>query len=196
MMLMKPWITLLFWGLCASLSAQKTYTLSGTLTDGENGETLIGATIYAPEPGRGTITNEYGFYSLPLPAGDSVLVQFSYVGFQPQTFKLYLTEDTRLDVALGTGVQLAEVVVKADSYEEQLKSTEMSVEAITTKEAKLIPVLLGESDILKTLQLKPGIPSGSEGSTGLYVRGGASDQNLIVLDEAVVYNAAHLFGFF
>ena len=196
MMLMKPWITLLFWGLCASLSAQETYTLSGTLTDGENGETLIGATIYAPEPGRGTITNEYGFYSLPLPAGDSVLVQFSYVGFQPQTFKLYLTEDTRLDVALGTGVQLAEVVVKADSYEEQLKSTEMSVEAITTKEAKLIPVLLGESDILKTLQLKPGIPSGSEGSTGLYVRGGASDQNLIVLDEAVVYNAAHLFGFF
>ncbi len=181
-----------FW----SLPAQEHFVLSGTLTDAESGETLIGATVYLPELERGTITNEYGFYSIKLPAQDSVLVQFSYVGFQTKVFKVFLTSDLRMDVELGTGVELAEVVVKADSYEEQLKSSEMSVEAISTREAKLVPVLLGESDILKTLQLKPGIPSGSEGSTGLFVRGGASDQNLIVLDEAVVYNAAHLFGFF
>ncbi len=177
-------------------TAQETFVLSGTLSDAETGETLIGATIYVPQLERGTISNEYGFYSIKLPARDSLMVQFSYVGFQTKTFTVYLEENTRLDVELGTGVELAEVVVKADSYEEQLNSTEMSVEAISTREAKLVPVLLGESDVLKTLQLKPGIPSGSEGSTGLFVRGGAADQNLIVLDEAVVYNAAHLFGFF
>ncbi len=177
-------------------TAQERFVLSGTLSDVETGETLIGATIYVPQLERGTISNEYGFYSIKLPARDSLMVQFSYVGFQTKTFTVYLEENTRLDVELGTGVELAEVVVKADSYEEQLNSTEMSVEAISTREAKLVPVLLGESDVLKTLQLKPGIPSGAEGSTGLFVRGGAADQNLIVLDEAVVYNAAHLFGFF
>ncbi len=180
----------------AILPAQESFVLSGTLSDAQSGETLIGATVYVPDWQRGTLSNEYGFYSIKLPARDSVLVQFSYVGFQTKSFTVYLEEDTRLDVELGVGVELAEVVVKADSYKEQLNSTDMSVEAISTHEAKLVPVLLGESDILKTLQLKPGIPSGSEGSTGLFVRGGASDQNLIILDEAVVYNAAHLFGFF
>lgn len=179
-----------------SLSAQEKYTVSGTVRDGESGETLIGATVAVPDRDVGTITNEYGFYSFTLEGGDSILIAYSYVGFQTQTRKVLLDRDISLDVELGSGVQLEEVVVKANSFEEQLNSTEMSVEVITTKEAKLIPVLLGESDILKTIQLKPGIPSGSEGTTGLFVRGGGSDQNLIVLDEAVVYNANHLFGFF
>jgi hypothetical protein len=171
-------------------------TISGTIKDGENGEDLIGATVAVPELGLGTSSNAYGFYSLSVPTGDTLNVVFSYVGFQSQTFSLLLRQDTTFNINLTTGVQLDEVVVKANSFREQINSTEMSVEAITTREAKLVPVLLGESDILKTIQLKPGIPSGSEGRTGLFVRGGAQDQNLIVLDEAVVYNANHLFGFF
>ncbi|MCB0633904.1 MAG: TonB-dependent receptor, partial [Lewinella sp.] len=179
-----------------ALSAQEKYTISGTVRDGQTGETLIGASVSAEGTDIGTITNEYGFYSITLTGGDSISLSFSYVGFQSEQRRLLLTENTSLDVEMGSGVQLEEVVVKANSFEEQMRSTEMSVETITTEEARLIPVLLGESDILKTIQLKPGIPSGSEGTTGLFVRGGGSDQNLIVLDEAVVYNANHLFGFF
>lgn len=182
--------------LLPALRAQERFTVSGTVRDGQSGETLIGASVAAVGTDIGTITNEYGFYSVTLEGTDSVTLAFSYVGFQTVQRRILLTENTTLDVELGGGVQLEEVVVKANSFEEQMRSTEMSVETITTEEARLIPVLLGESDILKTIQLKPGIPSGSEGTTGLFVRGGGSDQNLIVLDEAVVYNANHLFGFF
>ncbi len=182
---------------CSSwVLGQEKVTLSGSVKDGESGETLIGATVAVPVLGLGTTTNEYGFYSLAIPAGDSVTVEFSYVGFQTQNRRLLLSASQTLDVELGTGVELSEVVVKANSYEEQLNTTEMSVEAISTKEVQLLPVVFGESDILKTIQLKPGIPSGSEGTTGLFVRGGSADQNLIVLDEAIVYNPNHLFGFF
>lgn len=185
-----------FINLIPLVQAQTSYTVSGTVKDGENGETLIGATVYAAAFDKGANTNEYGFYSLTLPGGDSVTLQYSYVGFQPLNQTIFLNENKTLNIELGTGVQLAEVVVKANSIEEQLNSTQMSVEAVSTREAKLLPALLGEVDILKTIQLKPGIPSGSEGSTGLFVRGGASDQNLIILDEAIVYNPNHLFGFF
>lgn len=182
-------------GLSFSAQAQQ-LTVSGTVSDANNGETLIGASVTVVITGTGTVTNEYGFYSLSLPAQDSVLLEFSYVGFQTQRQTVFLTKNTRLNVQLSSGVQLDEVVVQASSFQEQLKSTEMSVEGITTQQAKVIPVVLGESDILKVIQLKPGIPSGAEGTTGLFVRGGSSDQNLIVLDEAVVYNPNHLFGFF
>ena len=177
---------------------QESMTLSGVVKDASNGETLIGATIFVPQANTGTVTNEYGFYSITLDeiTSDSVQIDFSYVGFQTSSQRVKLQPEYKLDVELGTGVELQEIVIKANSFSEEVKSTEMSVESISPKEAKLIPVLLGESDVLKTIQLKPGIPSGSEGSTGLYVRGGRSDQNLIVLDEAVVYNASHLFGFF
>ncbi|MCR9055214.1 MAG: TonB-dependent receptor [Phaeodactylibacter xiamenensis] len=190
-------LLLLFSGLMLAFFLQaQDVTISGTIKDGENGEDLIGATVAVPELGLGTSSNAYGFYSLSVPTGDTLKVVFSYVGFQSQAFTLLPRQDTTFNINLTTGVQLDEVVVKANSFQEQINSTEMSVEAITTREAKLVPVLLGESDILKTIQLKPGIPSGSEGRTGLFVRGGAQDQNLIVLDEAVVYNANHLFGFF
>jgi hypothetical protein len=183
--------------LCSTLAAaQKDFTLSGSIKDQDSGETLVGASIAAPGLGIGTTSNEYGFFSLSLPSGDSVEIIVSYVGFQSQVQKFYLLSDQVFNFKLTTGVQLGEVLVKANSYRERMTSTEMSVEAITTREARLLPVLLGESDILKTIQLKPGIPSGAEGTTGIFVRGGGSDQNLIVLDEAVVYNPNHLFGFF
>lgn len=175
---------------------QAVFTVSGKVLDQENGETLIGATVFSNPTGRGVTTNEYGFYSISLPGGDSVRLEFSFVGFQTRYLSLFLTEDVYVDIELGNGVQLEEVTVKANSFQEQLKSTEMSVEAISTREVKSLPALFGETDILKTIQLKPGIPSGSEGTTGLFVRGGASDQNLIELDEALVYNPNHLFGFF
>ncbi|MEM1217629.1 MAG: TonB-dependent receptor [Bacteroidota bacterium] len=191
-----PWIIWLFLLIGVNSFAQDKFTVSGSIADAETGETLIGATVFIPSSGEGTVTNEYGFYSITLPAADSVTLEFSYVGFSNELRTIPLRSDQQLSIELGSGIKLEEVVVKANSFQEQLTSTEMSVEAITTKEAKLIPVLLGESDIIKTIQLKPGIPSGSEGTTGLFVRGGGSDQNLILLDEALVYNASHLFGFF
>ena len=195
---MYRFLNLLLFLMCCQLTllAQEEVILSGTISEAESGETLIGATILVKELNIGTGTNEYGFYSLSVPKGKTINIEFSYVGFNTIYKELRLDADQILDIELSSGVQLDEVVVKANSFEEQLRSTEMSVEEITTKEAKLVPVIFGESDILKTIQLKPGIPSGSEGTTGLFVRGGGSDQNLIVLDEAVVYNANHLFGFF
>lgn len=180
----------------SGLFAQQKFTLSGVLTDGNSGESLIGATVFVPALETGTVTNEYGFYSISLPAGDSLTVEFSYVGFQNKQFRMALSQNLTLNVELGTGIELQTIEVKANSYQEQLRSTEMSVEGISTREVKVLPAILGETDILRTIQLKPGIPSGSEGTTGLFVRGGGADQNLIVLDEAIVYNPNHLFGFF
>ncbi len=171
-------------------------TVSGTVSEQATGETLIGATVMESESGAGTVTNEYGFYALRLAPGDSITLVFSYVGFENIRRTVFLKEDVRLDVELGEGVELQEVEVTANSYREQLNNTQMSVEGISSGETKLIPVLLGEPDILKAIQLKPGIPSGSEGTTGIFVRGGGNDQNLILLDDAVVYNPNHLFGFF
>lgn len=180
-----------------TLSAQNA-TVSGTLRDSQNGETLIGATVQAPGLGKGNASNEYGFYSLTLPEGkDSVELRFSYIGYQTQSLKVLPRGAVKLDIQLAPiGALLEEVVVKANALDEKRKSTEMSVSTITTKEVKALPALFGETDIIKILQLKPGITPGSEGTTGIYVRGGNNDQNLIVLDEAVVYNANHLFGFF
>ncbi|MFK7935478.1 MAG: TonB-dependent receptor [Saprospiraceae bacterium] len=172
-------------------------TVSGKLSEAETGETIIGATVAVPSLSAGTTTNAYGFYSLSIPQSDEeITIIFSYVGSQSQERNIVPNQDVALNIELGTGLELEEVVVKANSFEEQLNSTQMSVEQITAREAKLLPAFLGEVDVLKTIQLKPGIPSGSEGSTGLFVRGGGSDQNLIVLDEALVYNPNHLFGFF
>ncbi len=191
-----PLITLLLF-FSFVIFGQEEITISGTLSDAESGETLIGASVIIRPNSIGTTTNEYGFYSITIPkVSDSLEIEFSYVGFQPQSRRILPNQTILLNIELSTGIQLQEVVVKANSYKEQLNSTQMSVEEISTAEVKVIPALLGETDILKTIQLKPGIPSGSEGTTGLFVRGGGNDQNLIILDEAVVYNANHLFGFF
>jgi hypothetical protein len=174
-------------------------TLSGFVSDAENGERLIGATVYVPELGVGTATNAYGFYSLTLAApGDSLVLRVSFVGFAPETLRLFPEGDLRLDVALAPEAAAleGEVVVVADRGEEALTSTQMSVASLTPAQVAAIPALLGESDVLKALQLMPGVQSGGEGSSGLYVRGGGPDQNLILLDGAPIYNASHIFGFF
>jgi hypothetical protein len=175
---------------------QTGFRLNGTIRSAEDGETLPGVSIAVPSLGLGASSNEYGFYSLLLPSGDSLDVVFSFVGYQTQTRRVRLAVDTRLDIQLVFGVELETVEVTAQGGREEVRNPQMSVEVIQAKEVKMIPVLLGESDILKAIQLKPGIPSGAEGVTGLFVRGGGSDQNLFVLDEAVVYNPNHLFGFF
>jgi len=187
---------LLLWLLFSTaVFAQKNYTVSGTLKDANSGETLIGANVYVGDGSTGTITNEYGFYSLSL-AADTVLITFSYIGYQPSIHKFYLNGDTTLNIELSDGKTIEEVVVSASSNKEKMNSTQMGMDEVTVKEAKEIAAVFGEVDIIKVLQLKPGVQSGTEGSSGVYVRGGGADQNFFVLDEAPVYNPSHLFGFF
>ena len=173
----------------------KTHTLSGFVKEKGSKETLIGVNVYIPSLKTGTTTNTYGFYSLTLPA-DSYLVVFSYVGFQPHTYTVNFNSDNKLNVELDNSIALSEVVITAEKYEKISESSQMSVIDIPVKQVKSIPALLGEKDVLKVIQLMPGVQKGSEGSSGLYVRGGGADQNLIILDDATVYNAYHLFGFF
>ncbi len=182
--------------LTSSLFAQQ-HTISGYVKDGRTGETLIGATVFEPITQKGTTTNSYGFYSLTLPAQDSLTLQITYIGYDDKPQRIGLMENVSLDVELFyDSEELVEIVVKANSAQEQVNSTQMSVDRISTKEAKALPALFGEVDIIKTLQLKPGVSSAGEGSSGVVVRGGGPDQNLIILDEALVYNPSHLFGFF
>ncbi len=177
--------------------AQKNFTISGQIKDKETGEDLFGATIIVENlKGVGTTTNMYGFYSLALPAGEHQLV-FSYIGFENIEFKINLTQNVKKDIQLGSNsTQINEVVVTAEKADRNVSSTQMSVARLDLKEAEALPVLFGERDILKTIQLMPGVQSAGEGSSGFYVRGGSSDQNLILLDGAPVYNASHLLGFF
>lgn len=174
---------------------QNTVTISGYISDAKNGETLIGASIYAPTLEIGTATNEYGFYSLKIPQGKTKVV-FSFIGYNSEEKEINVTEDLQINIELFSGQTLTEINVSAESNKEVLNSTQMSVEKLSMREAKLLPALFGEVDIIKTLQLKPGIKSGGEGTTGVVVRGGSPDQNLFILDEAVIYNPSHLFGFF
>ena len=176
--------------------AQNSYTLSGYMKDASTGEELLYANIYAIEAAQGATTNLYGFYSITLPEG-KYKIQYSYLGYEPQFFELDLSQDVKKDVELQLAAsELQEVVVKAEKEDENLSTTEMGTVKLSMKEIKSLPVLFGEQDVLKTIQLMPGVSSAGEGSTGFYVRGGNVDQNLILLDEAPVYNASHLLGFF
>jgi len=178
------------------LEAQtKKHTISGFVKEKGSKETLIGVNVYIPALKTGTITNAYGFYSLTLPV-DSYQVVFSYVGFQHNIYNINLNSDVNLNVELDNSIELSEVVITAEKYERISQTSQMSVVEIPVKQVKSIPALLGEKDVLKVIQLMPGVQKGSEGSSGLYVRGGGADQNLIILDDATVYNAYHLFGFF
>lgn len=186
--------------LCLLLSgiaaAQNSFTISGYVKDGSTGEDLIGANVYLQnDVTTGTSTNLYGFYSLTLPEGDYKVV-FSFIGYQDQVQSISLIADQRVNVALQQGELLEEVVVKAERGDQNINSTEMGTVELNMEQIKTIPVLFGEVDILKTIQLLPGVGGAGEGNTGFYVRGGGPDQNLILLDEAVVYNTGHLFGFF
>lgn len=176
-------------------SAQRV-TLSGTIRDSKTGEVLIGATVYAPDLKTGTITNAYGYYVLSTDKGPQT-IQFQFVGYLSHEAKLDLSKDQVLNVELvPVDEAIDEVVVKAKGPDSNVSQTEMSVARLNPKDAEVIPVLFGERDVMKTLQLMPGVKSAGEGSSGFYVRGGGLDQNLILLDEAPVYNASHLLGFF
>jgi hypothetical protein len=177
--------------------AQKKFTISGTVRDASTGETLIGASIRIQELGTsGTATNNYGFYSLN-PAEGAYTLLFSYIGYETRVEKVSLHNNQTLNISLTNKSTLQEVVIAAGRrVNEQVTSPQMGLEKLNMAQINMVPVVMGERDILKTITLMPGIKSGGEGNTGFYVRGGASDQNLILLDEATVYNASHLLGFF
>ena len=188
-------VTTLLLLLGAVLVAQD-YTISGYMRDAKSGEELLYATVSAEGTTSGVSTNLYGFYSLTLPAGEYT-INYSYVGYESIAFKVNLNQDVKKDIELGGDAQLLnEVVVVAKKEDENVTNTEVSVVKLDIKDAKKIPVLFGEQDILKTIQLLPGVSANSEGGSGFFVRGGDADQNLILLDEAPVYNASHLLGFF
>lgn len=189
----------LIWLLCLlalPAIAQERFTLSGTVTDGSSNETLIGASIYVKETQSGTTTNEYGFYSLTLPAG-TYHVTISYVGFPSIEETIDLQQNVRRNIGLASGQkELDEVVVNTNPVKTDVRKPEMSVNKLSMAQVKKMPVVLGESDILKSILQLPGVTNAGEGASGFNVRGGAADQNLILLDEATVYNSSHLFGFF
>ncbi|HYV90691.1 MAG TPA: TonB-dependent receptor [Chitinophagales bacterium] len=178
------------------LRAQSHYTISGYIHDAQTGESLIGASIYDQRTLQGNFTNEYGYYSITLNEGE-VWLTASYLGYQTLSDTFILKENTSRNIKLTSGVQLQEVVVTADETNSKIEErTQMSAMEIPMEQLKKLPALFGETDVLRTLQLLPGVSGGGEGSTGLFVRGGTPDQNLILLDGVPVYNASHLFGFF
>ena len=174
--------------------AQQRFTISGTVTDSYSGETMIGASVFEPGLEKGTTTNTYGFYSLSLPAGIYEIV-YSFVGYEPYAVEVELNKDVRIDVSLK-GMELMEVELVEKVTTQIQEQTQMSTIDLPMEAVNKLPVFMGERDILKTAQLLPGIQSGNEGTSGLFVRGGSPDQNLILLDGVPVYNANHLFGFF
>ncbi len=180
----------------AQTSVSPKYTISGYIKDASNGENLLAAAIYVVELGKGTTTNEYGFYSLTMPA-DTYTIRITYVGLATQEKKVILSADIRLNVDMGSSVQeIQEVLITGERKDANVESTDMGKQVLSVEVSKSLPALFGEVDILKTIQLLPGIMAAGEGNTGFYVRGGGPDQNLVLLDDAVVYNTGHLFGFF
>ncbi|CAN5274976.1 TonB-dependent receptor [soil metagenome] len=172
----------------------KKYTISGYITEASNGEAIIGAVITIREPLKGTVTNNYGFYSITADTGTYDLA-VTYTGLQQYKQKISLNQDIKLDVKM-VAVSNEEVVITDKKADENISDGQMSANRLDMKQVTKIPAFMGEVDVLKTIQLLPGVKGGAEGNSGFYVRGGGPDQNLILLDEATVYNAGHLFGFF
>jgi outer membrane receptor for ferrienterochelin and colicin len=181
---------------CFNSKAQENYTINGVVKDSLSGETLIGVTLkFTATTQTGTSTNAYGFYSYKLNSGEYNL-SVSYVGYRSINRKISINSDIRLDLNLMPENILEEVVISSEKRNDNVVNAQMGVAKINLSEIRNVPVLFGERDVLKTLQLLPGIKSAGEGNSGFYVRGGSTDQNLILLDEAPVYNASHLLGFF
>ena len=170
-------------------------TINGYISDKKTGERLLGASIVLAEKNVGTTSNAFGFYSLTIPQ-DSISVSFSFTGYATITYTISLFTDTTLNVELETSLALAEVVVKSVKKESIQNRTQMSSIDLPINTIKSLPAFLGETDVMKAIQLLPGVQAGGEGSSGIYVRGGGPDQNLILLDGVPVYNVSHLFGFF
>ncbi len=170
--------------------------ISGYVSDIRNGEKLIGVNIYIPTLDIGTVTNNFGFYSLTVPIAESVEISYSYIGYKTVTKVLNLSKDIKLNIDIDPTIELEVIEITAEKSKKIERETQMSVAEIPIQQIKKVPALLGEVDILRVLQLLPGVQSGGEGQSGFYVRGGSPDQNLILLDGVPVYNASHLFGFF
>lgn len=186
-------LTLIVAAFAATSFAQKA-TIHGTVTDAESGETMISATIYCPQLGIGTATNSYGFYSLTLPKGRHTVV-VSYLGYDNISKEIDVEKDTRLDIKLREARnEIGEVVVTGEKNVREMSTT--SIAQLQPRRIAMVTSALGEPDLLKTLQLMPGIQAVNEGASNLYVRGGSYDQNLFLLDEAPVYNPTHALGFF
>ena len=178
------------------LFAQEKFVLNGSISDSANGENLIGASIYIKESNSGAVTNSYGYYSLTLPQGVYTLT-VSYLGYQSITRKIDMSKNIRLDFSLREmQMETKEVVVLGERKDAQVKNLEMGTTKLEMKTINAIPPLLGEVDVIRSIQLLPGVSSVGEGATGFNVRGGGIDQNLVLIDEAPVYNSAHLLGFF
>lgn len=192
---MKKIFLICFCCFLANSSWAQKFTISGYIRDGASGESLIGANVWDRNSSSGTSTNAFGFYSLTLPA-DSVRLLTSYVGYGPQQISFSLEKDTVINFSLAGDALLDEIVISAQDADKIQEISQMSSISVPLEQIKNLPALLGEVDVLKTLQLLPGVQSGNEGTSGLYVRGGGPDQNLILLDGVPVYNASHLFGFF
>ena len=191
------WVNALLFLLLPVLSfSQQRYTISGTITEASSNETLIGVTVAIPELKTGTVTNEYGFYSISLPKGEyEILV--SNIGFKEITQIVSLDENKRLNFKLVEETQQLDEVIVSDNIERlNIRKPQLSVNALKAETIKKIPVVLGEADVIKSLLLLPGVTSAGEASSGFNVRGGAADQNLILLDEAIIFNSSHLFGLF
>jgi hypothetical protein len=171
------------------------YTISGSITDAQTGETLISSSVYDANSKQGVVANLYGFYSLTLPRGP-VQIQYSYVGYAPYSVHFDLSKDTVINVRLGESALLQEVVVTGNRQELGVQGSQMSAISVPVAQIKAIPTLFGENDLIKALQLLPGVQAGAEGFTGFYVRGGGPDENLFLLDGVPVYNINHLGGFF
>ena len=177
-----------------SVFAQK-FTISGIISEKSGGEKIIGANIYDSLSFKGTVTNNYGFYSLSLDKGEIHLI-CSFIGYQLYNHQFKLVGDTSINITLTPALEIEEVTITAEQIKNNVNSTQMGIMSIPVQQVKSLPVILGEVDILKTLQLMPGIKAGNEGTSGIYVRGGGPDQNLFLLDGVPVYNINHLFGFF
>jgi outer membrane receptor for ferrienterochelin and colicin len=171
-------------------------TINGYITDAVTGERLIGASVIVKGRNEGTASNSYGFYSITVPSADSIELEFSVVGYENHSLRVPGNNDQKINVQLRLQKALEEVVITSSRRNDVQNRTQMSTIDISPELIKNLPMLGGEADVLKALQLLPGIQAGTEGSNGIYVRGGGADQNLILLDGVPVYNASHLFGFF
>lgn len=187
-------ILLLLLAVSVGLSAQF-YTISGYLTDGKSSESMINASVFDHRSRKGTVSNEYGFYSITLPAGE-VDLQFTYVGYQTEKRSFGLNRDTTINIGFKESIVLQEITVTGHQKITGVQSTQMSAVEVPISQIKSVPTLFGEADLIKALQLLPGVQAGSEGSTGMYVRGGGPDENLFLLDGIPVYNINHMAGFF
>jgi outer membrane cobalamin receptor len=192
---MRKLVIILFLNTATFCLHAQVFNISGTVTDASTGEHLISANVYNAKTYDGTVTNNYGYYSLKQKAG-KIEITYSYLGYKLHSQEIDLNKDTRIDIALEPSLDIEEVVVTSNTPGDKVRSTQTSMVELPLKTIKNLPVLLGETDVIKGLQLMPGVQGGTEGTSGLYVRGGSTDQNLILLDGVPVYNVNHLFGIF